>query len=111
MLSTCGEMCVSPVGLSTMNRLAPERLASFVMGMWFMATAVGIYIAGRAEHEVGGWAQKIDFTKVGLNQAGGLFYLLMLFALAVAAILYAFAGPVKRMLEQGHVPVAKAKAK
>jgi dipeptide/tripeptide permease len=76
-----------------MNKLAPDRLAGFVMGIWFLATAVGYYFAGLAEHEVGSLAKTLD-----LHPTAGLFYLLILFALMIALVLYLFAGPVKRML-------------
>ncbi|MGA0134715.1 MAG: oligopeptide:H+ symporter, partial [Opitutales bacterium] len=46
LLQTLGEMCLSPVGLSTMTKLAPARLASMVMGVWFLATAIGSKLAG-----------------------------------------------------------------
>ena len=46
-IHTIGEMCLSPVGLSSMTKLAPARLGGFVMGMWFFSTAIGNYMAGR----------------------------------------------------------------
>jgi POT family proton-dependent oligopeptide transporter len=46
-LHTCGELCLSPVGLSAMTKLAPARVASLMMGLWFLSDAVGNYIGGR----------------------------------------------------------------
>ena len=46
LLHTTGELCLSPVGLSAMNRLAPAHLASLIMGAWFFASATGNYVAG-----------------------------------------------------------------
>ena len=46
LLSTTGELCLSPVGLSAMNRLAPRHLASLIMGAWFFSTAGGQFLAG-----------------------------------------------------------------
>jgi POT family proton-dependent oligopeptide transporter len=46
LLHTTGELCLSPVGLSAMNRLAPASLASIIMGTWFFATAAGNFAAG-----------------------------------------------------------------
>jgi POT family proton-dependent oligopeptide transporter len=43
---TTGELCLSPVGLSAMNRLAPVHLASLIMGTWFFASATGNFAAG-----------------------------------------------------------------
>jgi len=42
---TCGELCLSPVGLSMVTKLAPERVTGMVMGAWFLAIACGNYIA------------------------------------------------------------------
>ncbi len=46
LLHTTGELCLSPVGLSAMNRLAPSHMASLIMGSWFFASATGNYVAG-----------------------------------------------------------------
>jgi POT family proton-dependent oligopeptide transporter len=46
LLQTAGELCISPVGLSTMTKLAPPRLLGLVMGIWFLATALGNKLAG-----------------------------------------------------------------
>ncbi|MBL0317281.1 MAG: peptide MFS transporter [Flavobacteriales bacterium] len=43
---TLGELCLSPIGLSIMTKLAPARLQGFMMGMWFLASAYGQYVAG-----------------------------------------------------------------
>ncbi len=45
-LGTTGEMLLSPVGLSTMTKLAPARLTGLVMGIWFLAAALGNKLAG-----------------------------------------------------------------
>jgi POT family proton-dependent oligopeptide transporter len=45
-LQTVGEMLLSPVGLSTMTKLAPHRLVGLVMGIWFLAAALGSKLAG-----------------------------------------------------------------
>jgi proton-dependent oligopeptide transporter, POT family len=45
-LQTVGEMLVSPVGLSTMTKLAPPRMTGLVLGLWFLAAAFGNKLAG-----------------------------------------------------------------
>jgi POT family proton-dependent oligopeptide transporter len=47
LLHTCGELAISPVGLSAMSKLAPVRIGGLIMGVWFLATSVGNYIGGR----------------------------------------------------------------
>ena len=43
---TLGELCLSPIGLSIMTKLSPVRLQGIMMGMWFLASAYGQYVAG-----------------------------------------------------------------
>ena len=45
-LHTCGELALSPVGLSSMTKLAPRNRVGQMMGVWFVATALGNLIAG-----------------------------------------------------------------
>ena len=45
-LQTVGELCLSPVGLSTMTKLSPRKYVGQMMGIWFLATSVGNLIAG-----------------------------------------------------------------
>ena len=47
LLHTLGELCISPVGLSAMTKLAPTRICGLMMGVWFLATSVGNFIGGR----------------------------------------------------------------
>ncbi len=54
LLHTTGELCLSPVGLSAMNRLAPTFMASLIMGAWFYMTAVGNFVAGKIGEATGG---------------------------------------------------------
>ena len=46
LLHTTGELCLSPVGLSAMNRLSPAHMASLIMGCWFFASAAGNFTSG-----------------------------------------------------------------
>ena len=45
-LEVCGEMCLSPVGLSTVTKLAPVKLVGIMMGVWFLASSFGSKLAG-----------------------------------------------------------------
>jgi proton-dependent oligopeptide transporter, POT family len=47
-LQTVGEMCLSPVGLSAMSKLAPARVAGMMMGLFFVSLSIGDYLAGTA---------------------------------------------------------------
>jgi POT family proton-dependent oligopeptide transporter len=54
LFATTAELCLSPVGLSAMNRLAPSFMASLIMGAWFYMTAVGNFVAGKIGEATGG---------------------------------------------------------
>jgi POT family proton-dependent oligopeptide transporter len=45
-LEVCGEMCLSPVGLSTVTKLSPPKLVGIMMGVWFLASSFGSKLAG-----------------------------------------------------------------
>ena len=89
---TLSELCISPVGLSSMSKLAPRRMAGMVMGTWFLATAIGNYLAGRA---------------TALNDSlgfGFLFLLLIGVSFVVAAALFGIAPLIKKMMGTGNGP-------
>ncbi len=86
-LHTIGELSLSPVGLSAMTSLAPARIAGVVMGVWFLATAVGNYAGGR----VAGLYESLPLpTLMGAVAA---------FAIVAGLILFAFVKPMKRLVE------------
>ncbi len=90
LFQTIGELCLSPVGLSSMTKLSPRRYVGQMMGIWFLASAVGNLIAGL----VGG---QVDPEK--LEQMPKLFTATTA-ALVVAAILLALlAIPIRRMMQ------------
>jgi POT family proton-dependent oligopeptide transporter len=83
---TVAELFISPVGMSSMSKLAPPRMAGMVMGVWFFAISIGEYLAGRA-----------STVTVKLGNTG--FFLFMTIAsFVVAAGLYAASKPVTKML-------------
>ncbi|UGS23962.1 peptide MFS transporter [Flavobacterium channae] len=43
---TFGELCLSPIGMSAMTKLSPQKTQAVMMGMWFLASAYGQYFAG-----------------------------------------------------------------
>jgi POT family proton-dependent oligopeptide transporter len=46
LIITLGELCLSPIGLSIMTKLSTKNLQGMMMGMWFLASAYGQYVAG-----------------------------------------------------------------
>ena len=64
LLETTAQLCLSPVGLSAMNRLAPSYLASLIMGAWFYMTAVGNFVAGKIGEATGGHGGEMSKEKL-----------------------------------------------
>jgi proton-dependent oligopeptide transporter, POT family len=86
LLHTCAELCVSPVGLSSMTKLAPARIAGMVMGIWFAATALGNYLSGVA---------------AGMTEAFGLTTLFLVISvppIATGVLFVLLIRPIRRML-------------
>ena len=46
-LHTVGELCLSPIGLSMVSKVSPKKIASLLMGLWFLSAAAANYFAGR----------------------------------------------------------------
>jgi POT family proton-dependent oligopeptide transporter len=88
LLHTCGELALSPVGLSAMSKLAPVRIGGLIMGVWFLAAAVGNYIGGR----MAGFYESMTLPS--------LFGSVAAFGVAAGLLLLLFARPMRR-LEEG----------
>ena len=74
---TCGELCVSPVGLSVVTKLAPPRYQSLMMGLWFASMAVANMVAGEFAGEYGTMS-KATFFSVPVFTAGAAAIALLL---------------------------------
>lgn len=47
LMHTCGELMLSPIGLSVVTKLSPQKIVGFMMGVWFLATASSEFIAAK----------------------------------------------------------------
>ena len=88
LFQTLGELCLSPVGLSAMSKLAPARVAGLVMGVWFLGNAVGNYLAGMAASV---------YETVPLPT---LFTLVTGTAVVTCVVMVLLIRPIRRMLER-----------
>ena len=88
LLHTCGELALSPVGLSAMSKLAPVRIGGLIMGVWFLGSAVGNYIGGR----LAGFYESMTLPS--------LFGTVAAFGIGAGVVLLLVARPLGR-LEQG----------
>jgi POT family proton-dependent oligopeptide transporter len=88
---TVGELCLSPVGLSSMTKLSPRRFTGQMMGVWFMAAAMGNLIAGI----VGGHVDPENPA-----QMPALFERTTLSLLIATVVLAALVIPIRRMMRE-----------
>lgn len=86
MLHTIGELCLSPVGLSAMTRLAPRRIMGLVLGIWFLAVSLGNFLAGFTASL---------YERMPLPS---LFMAVTAFALVMTLVMAFSVGPIRRML-------------
>lgn len=88
---TLGELCVSPIGLSIMAKVAPDLIKNQIMGLWFVASALGNFIAGL----IGG-----NVNIKNIDQLPNIFgqYMWMLFV--VALLLFIAKKPIYKILNE-----------
>ncbi len=82
LLHTMGELCLSPVGLSLMTKLAPARIVGQIMGVWFLASAVGNYMSG----EVASLFEELPLTQIFGGAAGVTLGVALIVALSTKKI-------------------------
>jgi POT family proton-dependent oligopeptide transporter len=87
-----GEICLSPMGLSLVSKLAPPRMRGVLMGGWFVATSLGGYFSG----VLGAYWERMPHSR---------FFLLVVAVIGVAAVaLVAVMRPAKRIIDAAAAP-------
>lgn len=89
LLHTMGELCLSPIGLSLVTKLAPRHFTAQMMGLWFMSSAMGNLLAGLAAGHLGG---------ENLAELPRLFTQMLLVFGGTGAILFFFRDKLKRWM-------------
>jgi POT family proton-dependent oligopeptide transporter len=92
-LHTIGELVLSPVGLSAMTVLAPARIGGLMMGVWFLATSVGNFIAGR----LSGLYESLPLPSLFASVAG--------FAIVAGLLLMVLSPSMRRLMPAPKAPV------
>jgi POT family proton-dependent oligopeptide transporter len=90
---TVGELCLSPVGLSSMTKLAPERLVGQMMGTWFMGAAIGNLVAGLATR----YMPETNTIDEAIANGVQLFGSVALVAMVAGLLFMVFSKPIRRM--------------
>ena len=88
-LHTCGELCLSPVGLSWMSKLAPPRFVGQAMGMWFLSLALGSNLAGQLTG---------SYDKSHLESLPALFLSIFWYGVIAGAVMLALTPLLKRLM-------------
>ena len=88
-LFTCGELCLSPVGLSSTTKLAPARFGGQSMGLWFLTLALGSFLAGVLAG---------DYNAHDLATLPALYLKLSAWSAVAGAVMLLLTPPVKRLM-------------
>jgi POT family proton-dependent oligopeptide transporter len=89
LLHTMGELCLSPVGLSSVTKLAPQRFVGQMLGIWFLATSLGNLIAGLLAGR---------FNPEAISEMPGLFMQIVVVSVGSGVLLLLFVKPIKRLI-------------
>ncbi|MDR2169078.1 MAG: peptide MFS transporter [Planctomycetaceae bacterium] len=97
LFSTWGELCLSPIGLSMITKLAPARYASLFMGVWFMASSVAYILAGQLA-SIFGAGDGISFFFGKESGLADFFLIMAIIPMIFGFIALALAPQLKRMM-------------
>jgi POT family proton-dependent oligopeptide transporter len=99
-LHTCGELALSPVGLSTVTKLAPHRMVGQMMGIWFMAASLGNLIAGQIAGRIG--AGEGAGGAISAQAALTIFTVVTVFVVGYGLLLAVFVKPARKLMAGVH---------
>jgi POT family proton-dependent oligopeptide transporter len=92
-LHTIGELCLSPVGLSSVTKLSPNRLVGQMMGMWFMGAAIGNLVAGLLTR----FMPQAETAEAAMANGVQLFGTVAAVSVVAGLVFLVFAGPIRRL--------------
>jgi POT family proton-dependent oligopeptide transporter len=96
---TFGELCLSPIGMSAMTKLSPQKTQAVIMGMWFLASAYGQYFAGILGANIAS-ASKNMTNLEKLNTYADGYLQLAIYALIAGIVLIAISPLVKKLMQE-----------
>ncbi|WP_300673280.1 peptide MFS transporter [Soonwooa sp.] len=96
---TIGELCLSPIGLSIMTKLSPAKLQGIMMGMWFLASAYGQYVAGLIGANMAEARENASKAEALLTYTDG-YKQLGLYALIAGVVLILISPIVKKLMQE-----------
>jgi POT family proton-dependent oligopeptide transporter len=96
---TFGELCLSPIGLSIMTKLSPQKLQGVMMGMWFLASAYGQYAAGILGAGLSEGGENDSLPQKLATFTDG-YYQLAIYALIAGVVLIAISPLVRKLMQE-----------
>lgn len=96
---TFGELCLSPIGLSIMTKLSPKPLQGVMMGMWFLASAYGQYVAGILGAGMSLASENASLTEKLIAYTDG-YKQLAVYALVAGIVMIAISPLVKKLMQE-----------
>ncbi len=99
LIMTFGELCLSPIGLSIITKLSPNRLVGMMMGLWFLASAYGQYAAGLLGAGMASPNENAtNMDKLILYTDG--YYQLAIYALVAGVVLIAISPIIRKLMQE-----------
>jgi POT family proton-dependent oligopeptide transporter len=95
---TFGELCLSPIGMSAMTKLSPQKTQAVIMGMWFLASAYGQYFAGLLGANIAEASENASNLEK-LNTYADGYQQLAIYALVAGIVLIAISPLVKKLMQ------------
>jgi POT family proton-dependent oligopeptide transporter len=95
---TFGELCLSPIGMSAMTKLSPQKVQAVMMGMWFLASAYGQYFAGLLGANIAGASENATNLEKLIVYADG-YKQLAIYALIAGVVLIVISPLVKKLMQ------------
>ena len=96
---TFGELCLSPIGMSAMTKLSPQKVQAVMMGMWFLASAYGQYFAGLLGANIAGASENSTNLEKLIVYADG-YKQLAIYALIAGILLIVISPFVKKLMQE-----------
>lgn len=95
---TFGELCLSPIGMSAMTKLSPQKTQAVIMGMWFLASAYGQYFAGLLGANIAEASENATNLEK-LNTYADGYEQLAIYALIAGVVLIVISPLVKKLMQ------------
>lgn len=96
---TFGELCLSPIGMSAMTKLSPQKTQAVMMGMWFLASAYGQYFAGILGANIAEASENASNLEKLVLYADG-YKQLAIYALILGVVLIIISPLVKKLMQE-----------